>query len=805
MRSTRSSSMTTCNTAAPISPIPKNSLEQAQADKKAHIAAKLDLKPGQRVLDIGCGWGGMALYLHKVAGVDVLGITLSRRAAQGRPRARQDAGVSDHVKFELIDYRQLEGASTGSSRSACSSMSARAHYDEFFAKCRELLTDDGVMLLHTIGKLGGAGTPDPFTDKWIFPGYHLPALSQMCGASEKVKLIVSDIEMLRLHYAFTLRHWLDRATKARAKIEALYDARFFRMWEFYLAGGIVMFESGSACNYQVQYVRDRNAVPITRDYMLETERKYRALEKRPAPAAKKPRSAGVKKMAETKPKPSSRGARSALSGDLPPLVRRDLAIMVEVGSIEMRERSGLRFRSETRLSWLASAICNRCAPKPLMPMRPPMHASCISIPGTPGATATGASPSRMTTRSSRICGLVAMNSWRLIEPSWLVSSWSNIAVRLGIGMPSPSARRCPRPCAVHRHHLSGVNAATSPLSMIRRDWRRDARTFRDIASLTSSRINARSRTTIIRVPTFGARIGRPRAEPCPWQLPGGGGAGCAARWCNGDDECGSCTADQQLVHGPAPSSKLRRWLNQPILLGIELNLVRRVCASRRAALLTGATEGLNGARATNLRQCARKDRRPDRRPRFPASPARSLALRRAAGRGCKGHRPARASADTTDGIADPDRAVETDRRKRSRDSARAVVNRAAPEAGARCRSEKPDLVVWSDMAVQISADLVPRLLGQPDGSLDRARQQRDPKRCGKTQPFCPAIGPRERERNREVSRNEGRKQRPNDEDRHAGRRNLDRQQGRQEPQQQQRTFRVPSGGRDCRLHRPFDE
>jgi cyclopropane-fatty-acyl-phospholipid synthase len=132
------------------------------------------------------------------------------------------------------------------------------------------------MLLHTIGKLGSAGAPDPFTDKWIFPGYHLPSLSQMCAASEKVRLIASDVETLRLHYAYTLREWLARATANRAKIEALYDARFFRMWEYYLAGGIVMFETGAACNYQVQYIRDRNAVPITRDYMVETEKAYRS-------------------------------------------------------------------------------------------------------------------------------------------------------------------------------------------------------------------------------------------------------------------------------------------------------------------------------------------------------------------------------------------------------------------------------------------------------------------------------------------------------------------------------------------------
>jgi cyclopropane-fatty-acyl-phospholipid synthase len=276
---------------------PKNGLEQAQSDKKAHIAAKLDLKTGQRVLDIGCGWGGMALYLHKVAGVDVLGVTLSEEQLKVARKRAEDAGVSDHVKFELIDYRHLDDRFDRIVSVGMFEHVGAAHYDEFYAKCRELLTDDGVMLLHTIGKLGGAGTPDPFTDKWIFPGYHLPSLSQMCGSSEKVKMIVSDVETLRLHYAYTLRHWLERATKSRAKIEAMYDAKFFRMWEFYLAGGIVMFESGAACNYQVQYVRNRNALPLTRDYMLESERKYRELGAAPA-ASKKPRSAARKKALE---------------------------------------------------------------------------------------------------------------------------------------------------------------------------------------------------------------------------------------------------------------------------------------------------------------------------------------------------------------------------------------------------------------------------------------------------------------------------------------------------------------------------
>jgi cyclopropane-fatty-acyl-phospholipid synthase len=255
---------------------PANSLEQAQEDKKAHIAAKLFLKPGQRVLDIGCGWGGMALYLNRVADVDVLGITLSEEQLKVARQRAQEAGVSDRVKFELIDYRLLEGRFDRIVSVGMFEHVGARHYEEFYGKCRELLADDGVMLLHTIGKLGGAGQPDPFTDKWIFPGYHIPSVAQMCSASEKVKLIVGDLESLRLHYAFTLREWLKRFTAAHDEVVKLYDERFFRMWEFYLAGGIVMFESGAACNYQVQYMRDRRAVPITRDYMAQAEARYRA-------------------------------------------------------------------------------------------------------------------------------------------------------------------------------------------------------------------------------------------------------------------------------------------------------------------------------------------------------------------------------------------------------------------------------------------------------------------------------------------------------------------------------------------------
>ncbi|GAA4033060.1 cyclopropane-fatty-acyl-phospholipid synthase [Sphingomonas rosea] len=258
---------------------PANSLAQAQIDKKAHIAAKLYLKPGQRVLDIGCGWGGMALTIHRLSGADVLGVTLSEEQLRVARQRAQEAGVADKVKFELIDYRAVTGRFDRIVSVGMFEHVGAAHYGEFFAKCRELLADDGVMLLHTIGKYGKAGKPDPFTDKWIFPGYHLPSLSQMMEASEAVRLIATDVETLRIHYAYTLRAWLQNCHAHRAEIVALYDERFFRMWEFYLAAGVVAFEQGAMNNFQVQYVRDRRALPITRDYMVEAEQRYRAASK----------------------------------------------------------------------------------------------------------------------------------------------------------------------------------------------------------------------------------------------------------------------------------------------------------------------------------------------------------------------------------------------------------------------------------------------------------------------------------------------------------------------------------------------
>lgn len=256
---------------------PSNTLEQAQLDKKAHIAAKLDLKAGQRVLDIGCGWGGMALYLHQKFGVEVLGITLSEEQLKVAQERAEKEGVADKVKFELIDYRDLAERDAGQfDRIVSVGMFEHVgtpNFKTFFRCAANLMTDDGVMLLHTIGRMGKPGTTDAFTRKYIFPGGYIPALSETVEASEHFRLMATDVETLRLHYALTLREWYKRTVANKDKIVALYDERFFRLWTFYLAGATAAFESGSMCNYQIQFSRNRHTLPLTRDYIGEAEKR----------------------------------------------------------------------------------------------------------------------------------------------------------------------------------------------------------------------------------------------------------------------------------------------------------------------------------------------------------------------------------------------------------------------------------------------------------------------------------------------------------------------------------------------------
>jgi cyclopropane-fatty-acyl-phospholipid synthase len=253
-----------------------DSLEQAQSAKKAHIAAKLALSPGQTVLDIGCGWGGLALYLHHTAGVDVLGITLSENQLAIANRRAQEAGVADHVRFELIDYRAVTRRFDRIVSVGMFEHVGPSHYRAFFDRCRALLKDDGVMLLHTIARADGPAPTDRWLARYIFPGGYVPAISQIAPAIEDARLWITDMEVLRLHYAHTLQHWYDRAEAAKDDIVALYDERFHRMWQFYLAGAINAFRHDGHMNVQIQLTRRRDAVPLTRDYMARAEAQIRA-------------------------------------------------------------------------------------------------------------------------------------------------------------------------------------------------------------------------------------------------------------------------------------------------------------------------------------------------------------------------------------------------------------------------------------------------------------------------------------------------------------------------------------------------
>ena len=256
---------------------PAKTLDQAQADKKAHIAAKLALKPGQTVLDIGCGWGGMALYLNRVADVDVLGITLSEEQLKIARERAVAAGAQDRVRFELLDYRQVTGLFDRIVSVGMFEHVGPPHYRTFFDTCRNLLAPDGVMLLHTIGRADGPGATDPWLAKYIFPGGYVPALSQIMPAIERAFLWVTDIEALRLHYAFTTALWYERVTAHEAEITGLYDTRFFRMWQFYLAGAIAAFRHDGHLVFQIQLTRKRDAVPIVRTYMEREEERLRGI------------------------------------------------------------------------------------------------------------------------------------------------------------------------------------------------------------------------------------------------------------------------------------------------------------------------------------------------------------------------------------------------------------------------------------------------------------------------------------------------------------------------------------------------
>jgi cyclopropane-fatty-acyl-phospholipid synthase len=255
---------------------PDMTLEAAQEAKLAHIAAKLDLRPGQRVLDIGCGWGGMARYLHKVSGAEVLGVTLSEEQLKYARAEAEKQGIADKVKFELIDYRALpEKHIGGFDRIVSVGMFEHVglpHFNQFFQTVEALLKTNGIALIHSIARADGPGATDPWTAKYIFPGGYSPALSQIVPAVEKAWLWITDIEVLRLHYAHTIRHWYDRCEAKKAEIVALYDERFYRMWMFYLAAAMSAFNNDGHMNVQIQLTKRRDTLPLRRDYITAVEK-----------------------------------------------------------------------------------------------------------------------------------------------------------------------------------------------------------------------------------------------------------------------------------------------------------------------------------------------------------------------------------------------------------------------------------------------------------------------------------------------------------------------------------------------------
>jgi len=247
-------------------------LEEAQLAKKRHLAAKLAIEPGQRVLDIGSGWGGLGLYLAKAAHCDVTGVTLSREQLKVSRERTAREGLSRAVRFEFKDYRKVEGQFDRIVSVGMFEHVGVNHYGAYFRKLRDLLTDDGVALIHTIGRSEPPTATNPFIAKYIFPGGYIPALSEMAASIERSGLVIADLEVLRLHYAETLRAWRERFLANRDKAAAIQDETFCRMWEFYLAASETAFRYQNLVVFQVQLAKRIKSLPITRDYMYKAER-----------------------------------------------------------------------------------------------------------------------------------------------------------------------------------------------------------------------------------------------------------------------------------------------------------------------------------------------------------------------------------------------------------------------------------------------------------------------------------------------------------------------------------------------------
>jgi cyclopropane-fatty-acyl-phospholipid synthase len=261
---------------------PEDDLDTAQESKKRHIAAKLLLRPGLKVLDIGSGWGGLALYLAGECGADVTGLTLSEEQHKVATRRAAAAGLSDRVRFHLRDYREETGRYDRIVSVGMFEHVGVNQYPTYFRRLSELLTADGVALLHSIGRMEGPGTTNPWIRKYIFPGGYSPALSEVVPEAERARLWITDIEILRLHYAETLRAWRRRFEHNRERICELYDERFCRMWEMYLVGAEIAFRRDGHLVFQMQLAKAVDTVPLTRDYMVAWEGIHSAATENPA-------------------------------------------------------------------------------------------------------------------------------------------------------------------------------------------------------------------------------------------------------------------------------------------------------------------------------------------------------------------------------------------------------------------------------------------------------------------------------------------------------------------------------------------
>jgi cyclopropane-fatty-acyl-phospholipid synthase len=258
---------------------PETTLDDAQLAKKRHLAAKLSVQRGDRVLDIGSGWGGLGLYLAEMTGANVTGITLSTEQLQASNARAAEKNLTQSAKFFLEDYRDIPGPFDRIVSVGMFEHVGVDFYDTYFKRCAELLTDDGIMMLHSIGRSHGPDVTNPWIAKYIFPGGYIPALSEVIPAIERAGLLVCDIEILRLHYAETLKAWRERFMARREEAVWLYDERFARMWEFYLASSEMAFRKQNMMNFQIQLAKRQGVVPMTRDYIAHEEARLRGIER----------------------------------------------------------------------------------------------------------------------------------------------------------------------------------------------------------------------------------------------------------------------------------------------------------------------------------------------------------------------------------------------------------------------------------------------------------------------------------------------------------------------------------------------